>query len=172
VRRRQGERRESKKRVPRFKHEGGGVMYWGCVTWHGPGPLVPIEGSLEGKTYGDILRDYIPQVKQHMLTPSPYIIEDRPNVHKTDYVLGIKKSLALRSLELPPNSPDLNILENVWSLWKDKVSKRHPRTLNQLREVGLQEWQNITANEIRVYISSMSSRIQAVICNNGEHTKY
>ena len=55
---------------------------------------------------------------------------------------------------------------------EDKVSKRHPQTLNQLREVGLQEWQNITANEIRVYISSMSSRIQAVICNNGEHTKY
>ena len=45
VRRRQGARQATKNIVPRFKHEGGGVMFWGCVTWHGPDPLVPIEGS-------------------------------------------------------------------------------------------------------------------------------
>jgi len=97
------------------------------------------------------LRDYIPQVKERMLTRFPYLIEDRPNVHKTDYVIEIKESLGLRNLGLPPNSPDLNTIENVWSIWKDRVAKRHSQNLNQLREVGLQEWQNITVNEIQVY---------------------
>jgi len=33
------------------------------VTWHGPGPLVPIKGTLKGKIYNDLQRDQIPQVK-------------------------------------------------------------------------------------------------------------
>jgi len=44
------------------------------------------------------------------LKTSPYIIEDSPKVHKTKYVFDVKESLNLRSLALPLNSPDLNVI--------------------------------------------------------------
>lgn len=90
VRRRQGESLQEEHIVASFKHGGGGVMFWGCVSWYGVGPLVPIEGAINGKTYGDILAHYIPQVTPYLLTTSPYIIEDGPKVHKTKYVLDVK----------------------------------------------------------------------------------
>ena len=144
----------------------------GCVSWYGVGPLVPIEGAINGKTYGDIRAHYIPQVTPHPLTTSPNIIEDGPKVHKTKYVLDVKESLNLRSLALPPNSPDLNVIENIWALWKDKVGKRQPNNEAELREIGLEEWQNITQEEVRKYIRSMPDRIEAVLRSKGKHTEY
>jgi len=172
VRRHKGEALQPDYLVPRFRHEGGGVMFWGCVSWYGVGPLVPIEGSVRGDTYKNLLSNYIPQVAQQLMTTSPYIIEDGPNVHKTKDVLDEKKRLNLRSLGLPPNSPDLNVIEGVWSIWKDKVARRQPLSLAELTEVGLEEWRNITVEEIRTLIRSMPSRIEAIYTMKGGHTKY
>lgn len=78
----------------------------------------------------------------------------------------------MRSLALPPNSPDLNVIENIWALWKDKVGKRQPNNEAELREIGLEEWQNITQEEVRKYIRSMPDRIEAVLRSKGKHTEY
>ena len=32
----------------------------------------------------------------------------------------------------PPNSPDINIMENVWSLLKKSVFQRHPKNIEEL----------------------------------------
>ena len=32
----------------------------------------------------------------------------------------------------PPNSPDINIIENVWSLLKKRVFQRHPKNIEEL----------------------------------------
>jgi len=72
VRRLKGERLAKIHILPRLKHEGKGVMFWGCVTWYGPGPLVPIEESLKGDDYADILENYIPEVAANLMTNFPY----------------------------------------------------------------------------------------------------
>lgn len=172
VRRLKGERLAKSHILPRLKHEGKGVMFWGCVTWYGPGPLVTIEGSLKGDDYADILENYIPEVAANLMTNSPYIIEDNPKVHKTKEVLRIKEKLGLRSLKLPANSPDLNIIESLWALLKDRISRRRPTGLERLRECAIQEWSRISREEIRKYIKSMPLRIREIISKHGEHTKY
>ncbi|RPB04694.1 hypothetical protein L873DRAFT_1758743 [Choiromyces venosus 120613-1] len=36
------------------------------------------------------------------------------------------REYGIRLLEIPPYSPDLNPIENIWSLIKDKLSKHYP----------------------------------------------
>ena len=40
----------------------------------------------------------------------------------------------------PANSPDLNPVENVWRLLKQRVAKRFPRTFAELRQYVEEEW--------------------------------
>ena len=72
-------------------------MFWGCVSWMGPGPLVPIEGSLNGDAYARILAENMPQVKEALNVQSAYILEDGSPVHGTLDVLRTKKILTLRA---------------------------------------------------------------------------
>ena len=158
--------------LPLVKYGGGGVMFWGCVTWMGIGPLVPIHGPLDGDDYAQILMDNIPQAKAALNVQSAYIIEDGAAIHGTPKELDAKDQLSLRDLDLPPYSPDLNIIENVWSLLKTKVANRAPRSVEQLEEIALEEWETISVEEIRTYFYSIPSRLENVISSQGGNTKY
>ena len=54
----------------------------------------------------------------------------------------------------PPNSPDLNIIENLWSILKGRVAKRHPKTLEDLETFALEEFYAIPDE----YVQKLSSR--------------
>ena len=39
-----------------FKHGGGSLMLWGCMTWNGVGQACKIEGTLDSTLYCEILK--------------------------------------------------------------------------------------------------------------------
>ena len=51
------------------------------------------------------------------------------------------KSIVL--LPWPAQSPDLNPIENVWGILKDKVSARGPKNIPQLKQYLIEEWNKI-----------------------------
>jgi transposase len=48
----------------------------------------------------------------------------------------------------PPNSPDLNPIENVWRILKSRVKRHKCMTPKQLRKAIEQEWKKITLKEV------------------------
>ena len=138
--RQKGERLAEEHTLPLVKYGGGGVMFWGCIAWSGPGPLVPVYDTIEGDDYAQILMDNIPQVKRVLNIQTASIIEDWSSVHKTSNVLRAKAALGLRNLGFPTYSPDLNIIENIWSILKTRVAERSPGSLEEIVELALEEY--------------------------------
>ena len=72
----------------------------------------------------------------------------------------------------PPQSPDINIIENIWSILKAKVQKRSPKSENELWAAIEQEYYSIDDSVIIDLYASIPRRLQAVLEAKGEQTKY
>ena len=74
----------------------------------------------------------------------------------------------------PPQSPDLNPIEDIWDILDKAVQSRGklPTSLPQLMAILLEEWKIIAIDIISKLYKGMPKRIQAVIDAEGGHTKY
>lgn len=74
-------------------------------------------------------------------------------------------------LQLPPCSPDLNVIENVWHWMKLKTKGRHWRK-EELRERLETLWESVPSTLIDDLVASMPARCAAIVKSRGRHTKY
>ena len=76
------------------------------------------------------------------------------------------------ALDWPANSPDLNVIENLWGTLKRNLRRMKHSTLDQLKDNIVTCWNNVTSEECHRLVHSMPRRIQAVIKAKGSATKY
>ncbi|GFU91897.1 transposable element Tc1 transposase [Trichonephila clavipes] len=69
-------------------------------------------------------------------------------------------------------SPDLNVIENLWSHLERAVQKHQIISKEQLKLVLQEEWLNIAPETTRHLVESMPWRLEAVISAKGYATKY
>ena len=72
----------------------------------------------------------------------------------------------------PPQSPDLNIIENIWSTIKRNVGRHNPQSANDLWTYIQEEWENISTSDIGHLYDSIPRRLKAVLLAKGSQTKY
>jgi len=78
----------------------------------------------------------------------------------------------IQNIDFPAYSPDLNPIENVWSVLKRQVESRNPQSIDDLKIKIAEEWHNIDNTYVAKLINSMKTRCQSVIANDGGRTKY
>lgn len=154
-----------------------GRMFWGCFSWVGMGPLVPLVGRVTGNTHREILANYaIPTVKSHARKIKKKILfqEDNAPVHTARVARSFIESSNVELLPWPAQSPDINPIENLWSYIEVRIRQRdsQPSSVTQLEQWVMEEWDAVPVNYYRNLIKSMPRRVQAVLAANGGPTKY
>ena len=68
----------------------------------------------------------------------------------------------------PAQSPDLNIIENVWCTLKQRVLKRHPKNIEDLWSACQDEFERIPLFYIPILHHSIPARLNEVVWKCGE----
>ena len=74
-------------------------------------------------------------------------------------------------LTWPSSSPDINPIENLWAIVKNKVNKRKPKNLKELKDIFIEEWKNIPLQVLQNLVSSMESRCEKIIDVHGDRIR-
>ena len=110
-----------------------------------------------------------------MAIPAPILLEDNDPKHTAKVSKEMRQNKGIQKFEnYHPSSPDLNLIENLWSVWEKNVHLRHPHNLQELRQFANEEWERLNKDRklLESLISSMPNRLDAVIKNNGSYTEY
>ena len=99
-------------------------------------------------------------------------MQDNAPCRKARVVMNFLKAENVTVMDWPPQSPDLNPIENVWKTLEKRSKARNPKRTEQLWNALQEEWNKITQQDINKLIYSCSRRCQSVIEAKWLHTKY
>jgi len=101
-------------------------------------------------------------------------MDDNAPAHKAKITQEFKKKHRIHSLDWPSCSPDLNPIENIWNVLKNRLQAREPRPLRieEIKQAVVEEWNAISTEEMCKYVDSMPNRILDVYNNLGGHTRW
>jgi transposase len=70
----------------------------------------------------------------------------------------------------PPNSPDLNPIEQVWGYMKTELERSKPRSIRTLKRKMQQIWAHIDEDFVQKQAEGMKKRLKSIIESGGEFT--
>ena len=133
VRRPTGKRFDERYTTQTMKHPPS-VMIWGGMFVNGTAGLffLPLGMTMNGQKYVDLLKD---KLELHMaIHKCKIFMQDGTPCHRSKIVTQFLKSKKIQILDWPGNSPDLNPIENLWTVLKEKVSEKQPTNTKELEE--------------------------------------
>jgi hypothetical protein len=151
-------------------------MFWGSISIYGPGCLIPLEGSMNSEKYINIIQSHLLPSATACFGNEPWIlIQDNAPCHVSAASKKFFADKQISVLEWPSNSPDMNVIENIWCIFKKKLySGGSGLTRNEVIRKATDIWEN--DDELRLVchemISNMPSRVKALYSNKGGSTKY
>lgn len=158
--------------LPTQRHGGGTVMFWGCISVSSVGSLVEVQGTMNQSKYIEVLNDYACPSGDNLIGSDFVLQQDNAPCHKGKIVSKFIDGIGLATLDWPPQSPDLNIIENLWAYVKQKRTIALGQTKEEAVENIKAIWENISIDYLINLYKSIPKRLQAVIDAKGANTKY
>lgn len=159
-------------------------MVWGGIWW-GMTRLVPLERDFEAKKYGYTSKSYLQVMDKRLLdfyTPELLFAQDNAPIHKSKVSMKWFQEKEIKLIEMPPYSPDMNCIENMWMLLKQKSLQMFPELVAETSDSEearqrlircLQaSWIELDLLVVLSLIESMPRRVRALHDAGGWHTKY
>ena len=138
------------------------IMVWECFCFHGVGTLCRVEGNINSDKYIDILDTNLwPVIARHFPDGAYLFQDDNAPVHRSRITQEYIARNRIKNMSWPAQSPDINIIENIWLYIKRKLQSRihNINSADELFQHTLQIWQDINLNYVRNLYNSIPRRI-------------
>jgi transposase len=162
---------DGEKTVPTPKFDKK-VMVWGAISSAGKSQLSFVTDSLNSDGYQKIISKLLMPFIKRKHRNFLYFQQDNAPCHVSSASRAFLAQKKIPLLEWPPNSPDLNPIENLWGLLKIKAAERFPANLDKLKEVLVDEWNKLPIDYIQTLIFSMTHRMEKLKKSNGRAINY
>ena len=163
----------------RRQQGGGGVMFWAAIVGNSlVGPFRVADGvKMNSQSYTEFLdANFFPwyESKTMDFQESCVFMQDNAPSHASRFTkayLAGKNISGERLMDWPPSSPDLNCIENLWSIVKKEIYRGNKQytSKDDLWKVISEACKNIKRSVISNLTSSMDDRLVRVLEGKGAH---
>ena len=123
--------------------------------------------------YIDVLNENLEESLLKMGLEEKYTFQqDNDPKHTAKKTLAFFRACRIKPLEWPPQSPDLNPIENLWAILDNKVDKTDVTNKQTYFAALERAWNELDPRYLRNLVESMPKRLQAIIKAKGGHIDY
>jgi transposase len=148
------------------------VHVWGALSTEGVLNCHTFKCNLDGEYYVNILKNYLLPAARRQFHRNWRLQQDNDPKHRSNICKKFIHDYVPELLDWPSNSPDVNPIENIWSIVKRKVEKRKPKNIDELERFLVTEFKNMDINIVNNCVMSMRDRCLSLISSKGERIKY
>jgi transposase len=149
------------------------VMVWGSIARDFKSSLMRVDEHLNADQYvAMIAASGVIELMNARHGQTGWVFQhDLASPHRGKITRQFVEPLCLTLLSefhWPANSPDLNVIENLWAILKRRMATQDSETADGRWEQVRTAWDNITFDEINHLVDSFDSRLQGVMVLHGE----
>ena len=127
-------------------------------------PLVMFEGIMNSEFYQEILATSLIPFIQEQFPESHRLMQDNDPKHVSKSTVNWMQERGINWWKTPPESPDLNPIENVWAAMKMYLRKTIKPTNKQELIAGTSEfWSKLTVDTCNRFMNHIDRVIPVVI---------
>ena len=126
----------------------------GALRRDGPTAALAFTGATDAAAFESFVRVTLcPTLRKGDL-----VVMDRLKAHMGPHVRELIEAKGARLLYLPPYSPDLNPIEEMWSKVKEHLRSTQPSTHDELIDAMGDALRDVTASDARGYFGHLGCR--------------
>ena len=135
------------------------LFAWGGFCINGKTSLYCFSEIMDAAFYVDILRRQLPEIED-LLGNEWRFQQDNDAKHTSRLAKNFLRDNMPEIIDWPSNSPDLNPIENLWSIVKRNVERKMPKNISDLRRFMVEEWDDIPQTTLIGLVRSMKRRCE------------
>ncbi|CAG2213127.1 unnamed protein product [Mytilus edulis] len=167
--RKEGEETQAKGK-PKHPYQ---VHVWGGISRQGPTGLYIFTGIMDSVFYQEILNEQLLPFIQEKYPNGHRLVQDNDPKHVSRSTKQWMQDNNVNHWVTPPESPDLNPIENIWAALKFHIRRRVKPSNQQELLDGIQEyWNNLSAETCCSYINHLYKVLPKVLDVDGNATGY
>lgn len=152
------------------------IMVWAGISWYGKSKIVLIDKAqtINSEKYQAVVSKALTSIDSMFPAGLEWNFQqDGAKCHTSRSTRNWYDEHEIEILDpWPANSPDLNIIENLWHTLKERVYRRTFKNEQGLFRIVKDEWEKVEMEEIHNLVLSMPNRLQQVRDRDGGNTDY